>query len=277
MPPLTAFSTLACPQWSVETVIRQAAAFGYDGLEWRGGPQGHINPASSPAERLKLRQSSADAGLAALAVTAYTSFVSPEPSVLAAQVADLYAYADLAHDIGARFVRAFLGQLPPGETPSEPLYDRMARSLASAAEHAAALGVSIAVEPHDDFVLSDRILPLLARVSHPALAVIWDLGNTWAAGEDPADSYRCLAGRLAYVQVKDGRGRGDSWQLCSIGSGDVPLAQAVSLLQSGGYAGAYSLEWEWAWHPELEPPEIALPAGLAKLRDLLVKSSREGM
>jgi len=29
------------------------------------------------------------------------------------------------------------------------------------------------------------------------------------------------------------------------------------------------VEWEYAWHPELDPPEIALPAALQKIKALL--------
>ena len=50
MPNLIAFSTLGCGEWSRETVIERAAAFGYDGIEWRGGPEGHVSPELPAAE-----------------------------------------------------------------------------------------------------------------------------------------------------------------------------------------------------------------------------------
>jgi hypothetical protein len=36
-----------------------------------------------------------------------------------------------------------------------------------------------------------------------------------------------------------------------------------------GYSGAFSIEWERAWHPELEPAGIALPAALNHVRKIL--------
>jgi sugar phosphate isomerase/epimerase len=74
---------------------------------------------------------------------------------------------------------------------------------------------------------------------------------------------------LAYVQVKDGTGRGEAWQLGNVGEGDVPLQQAVAFLAESGYSGALSVEWERAWHPELAPAEVALPAALKHMRALL--------
>jgi sugar phosphate isomerase/epimerase len=272
--PIT-FSTLACPQWSVDTVVQKAVEFGYDGLEWRGGPRGHINPNSTEAERSRLRQLTHEAGLMTVAVTAYTSFVSESAPEQAAQVDTLREYADLAAGIEARYVRAFLGQVSAGQAISDRLYDRMAASLAAAAEYAHSVGVAIAVEPHDDFVRSASVAPLLQRVSHAGLGVIWDLGNTWAAGEDVMNSYQHLAGRLAYVQVKDGRGQGKTWQLGPVGKGEVPIRQAINLLMSGGYSGAFSVEWEWAWHPELDPPDVALPAALSIVKALLRSASPE--
>ena len=65
-------------------------------------------------ERQALRQRSHDAGLIPLAITAYTSFVSPEADELRANVDDLLRHIDLAAEVGARYVRAFLGELIPG-------------------------------------------------------------------------------------------------------------------------------------------------------------------
>ena len=70
------FSTLACPNWQIETIIAKASEFGYGGIEWRGGPQGHVQPDMSADKKSSLRQLCSEAGLTSLAVTAYTSFVS---------------------------------------------------------------------------------------------------------------------------------------------------------------------------------------------------------
>jgi hypothetical protein len=36
-----------------------------------------------------------------------------------------------------------------------------------------------------------------------------------------------------------------------------------------------SVEWEYAWHPELDPPEIALPAALRTVRELWTATQPE--
>ena len=271
MNPIT-FSTLACPSWSIETVVAKASEFGYDGIEWRGGPQGHIQPVMPAAQKATLRQMCSDAGLMVLAVTAYTSFVSNFAEERQANVDEVRRYADLAAELGAHYVRVFLGELPEDANPDTSTYENIADCLNASSEHALSAGVGIAIEPHDDFARSSAIVPVINQTkSHSALHVIWDIGNAFAAGEEPAEGFELLKDRLAYVQVKDGKGRGAEWQLCSLGQGDVPLGRAFELLLAKGYEGALSVEWEYAWHPELDPPETALPAALRVVRNLLAE------
>jgi sugar phosphate isomerase/epimerase len=269
------FSTLACPNWSIETIITNASEFGYDGIEWRGGTQGHVQPTMPSAQKAMLQKGLMDTGLIAVAVTAYTSFVSPLAQERQSNLDELRRYADLAAELDAPYVRTFLGELPEGTTLDSSLYEKIADCLNVASEYAESVGVKIAVEPHDDFVLTSTIVPLLNRVQQPALHVIWDIGNAFAAGEEIEEGFALLKNRLAYVQVKDGRGRAPDWKLCRLGEGEVPLRQSFESLTAHNYEGALSVEWEYAWHPELDPPEIALPAALATVRSLLAAVQTE--
>src|SRR5581483_2229260 len=116
MTPRLAFSTLACPDWTIETIITRAREMGYDGIEWRGGTQGHVPLALSVEQRQELRERMRDADLFSLAVTAYTRFVSDDAQDRATNVDDLKRQLDLAAEIRASYVRAFLGELETGQT-----------------------------------------------------------------------------------------------------------------------------------------------------------------
>ncbi len=269
------FSTLACPNWSIETIIAKASKFGYDGIEWRGGRQGHVQPTMPSAQKAMLQKGLMDTGLIAVAVTAYTSFVSPVAEERQSNLDELRRYADLAAELDSPYVRTFLGELPGGTALDSSIYEKISDCLEVAAEYAESVGVKIAVEPHDDFVRSSTIVPLLNRVQQPALRVIWDIGNAFAAGEDLEEGFDSLKTRLAYVQVKDGKGRAHDWQLCTLGEGDVPLKKSFELLTAHNYEGALSVEWEYAWHPELDRPEIALPAALGTVRSLMTAVQME--
>jgi sugar phosphate isomerase/epimerase len=261
------FSTLACPEWDIRKIISEADRYGFNGIEWRGGPQGHVQPDMSQEMIRMICQQMDDHGLFSLAVTAYTSFVSPDRRQRLDNLEALKSYLNLAAEIGAGHVRAFLGELPAGTT-LDLAYPLIIDCLLPALEFATVLGVMVAIEPHDDFVRSTAIVPLLEQIDHPRLKVIWDIGNTYAAGEAPEESFPLLRNRIAYLHVKDGRRIGTEWQLCSIGQGEVPLAKIFNLLVNSGFEGAVSIEWERAWHPELDPPEVALPAGLQVVQSL---------
>lgn len=273
MNPIT-FSTLACPDWKIQTVIEKAAEFGYDGIEWRGGGGGHVQPNMPISAKTVLRQACSDAGLLSLAVTAYTSFVSDSAKERQTNVEELRRYVDLAAELNAKYVRAFLGELPTGTTLDSSIYRRISDCLNTIVEYADRVGVKIAVEPHDNFVLSSDVAPLFPR-AHPSLRVIWDIGNAFAAGEYPGEGFDLLRHHLAYVQIKDGKGRDPNWRLCPLGEGDVPIHRALGLLLATNYRGAFSVEWEYAWHPELDPPETALPAALRTVRKLLADAQPE--
>src|SRR4026209_1675512 len=111
------FSTLACPNWSIERVIAKASEFGYDGIEWRGGPQGHVQPTMPAAQKAVLQKMSMDTGLIPIAVTAYTSFVSDLEAERQSNTDELRRYVDLAAELDAPYVRTFLGELPEGRNP----------------------------------------------------------------------------------------------------------------------------------------------------------------
>ena len=36
------------------------------------------------------------------------------------------------------------------------------------------------------------------------------------------------------------------------------MKKQVQLLAARGYTGSFSFEWEKAWHPDLEEPEVAI-------------------
>src|SRR6185503_19170509 len=158
------------------------------------------------------------AGLMLLAVTAYTSFVSDNLEERQSNVDEVRRYTDLAAELGAQYVRVFLGELPAGMNPDSKIYENVTDCLSRAAEHALSVGVGVAIEPHDNFAPSSTVAPVLDRTqSHSALRVILDIGNAYAAGEEAPEGFELLKDRLAYIQVKDGQGRGDDWQLCSLG------------------------------------------------------------
>ena len=266
--PFLAFSTLGCPGWAALDVADRAREFGYDAVEWRGGPAGTVTVDWSQPRRRALRERMDAEGLRSLAVTAYTDLVAPHPRDRTRSLDNLRRHLDLAADLGATFVRVFIG-LPSDDAGGARLAERAVGCLREAAASARDAGVEIGVEPHDAHLRAASVAPIVEAVADPAVGVIWDIGNAFSVGETPADGLAILGSWIRYVQLKDGVGRGDTWRLVPLGSGQVPLDSALAALVRRFAPAAIpplSLEWERAWYPELEPPEVVLPAAAAWLR-----------
>lgn len=270
--PLIAFSTLACPDWDARRIVAEAASIGYDSIEWRGGPEGHVRPTWTRGQRRELRRQMADQGVQALAVTAYTSFVSPSQAERTRSLEDLVRHIELARDLGAPFVRAFAG-IREDDVPEQELYVRVVAELGRVADFALEAGVVIAIEQHDDFDRAAQVGAMLALIDHPGLGAVWDVANGWAAGERPEVGLEAIRGRICYAQLKDGAGPRDDWRPTAFGLGDVPLEAAVRGLLATGSPPPISVEWLRAWSEDLAPPEIALPETLRYVEGLVAAAS----
>jgi sugar phosphate isomerase/epimerase len=268
-----AFSTLACPEWDAETVVAKAAAFGFDAIEWRGGPDGTVRTTWTAGRRRDLHAAVERAGVSSIAVTSYPNLISGDPAERERSVVEIVAHVRLASDLGASAVRVFVGVRDDRATDAE-LCRRAIAALGATLRRTDGTDIEIAIEPHDDHVRSETVRPILDALPDPRLGVVWDIANAWSAGESPATGLAAYEGRIAWVQVKDGTGRGQAWQLCDLGAGEVPLEDALDGLVASATARGervppISLEWERAWHPHLAPPDRALPAALRWLADRL--------
>jgi sugar phosphate isomerase/epimerase len=262
-----AFSTLAFPAAPLADAVALGRDCGYQGVELRLVDGELIDPAAlDAAARSRVRRTAAAAGLPIVAVDSSILLTGDDPGP------ELRRFLELASDWESPLVRVFGGALPaPGPERAARLA-AAAAVLEAAAPDAARLGVAIGVETHDDFAASAVLAQLLALAGAPQVGAVWDSHHPHRMGEPPADVYDRLGARLRLAQVKDARRapeRADGWQLVPLGQGEVPVREMLGLLRAGGYDGWVSVEWERRWHPELDPPEVALPQHMAVLRDWL--------
>ena len=60
----------------------------------------------------------------------------------------------------------------------------------------------------------------------------------------------------------------DGWRYVPPGTGELPIARALGLLNERGYEGYVMFEHEKRWHAELEEPEEIFPLFLAWFGEL---------
>lgn len=265
-----AFSTLACPGWTVPEVIEAARRYGYDGVEVRLIDGEVIDPAMPRADRARIGGLFEAAELPVVCVDSSIRLAAPagQPTMEA-----LRAFIDLAHAWRAPLVRVFGGPWPVESSPDHVLTG-VAQILSRVAPAAERLGVAIALETHDAFASAATVAEVLRRIPSPAVGALWDLHHPYRVGESPEQVMDLLGDRILHVHVKDARRRPDGWDLVLLGEGEVPVARSLEMLRRRGYERWIAVEWEKKWHPEIADPAVALPQHIALLRSWLEPTGR---
>jgi sugar phosphate isomerase/epimerase len=264
-----AYSSLACPGWTVEEAADAVARFGFDGIEWRLADGEPITSQTSPAVLQRVIEATRARGLRVPALDSSCQLAQVDDTGRSKSVREGEFMVDLALTLGAPAVRVFGGPLPESVAIGEALAPA-AEVLRRIAQHAAAHDIQILVETHDPaWSRSANVVALTTAAGVPSVGILYDVLHPCRMGETVEQTVSTLGRHVKLVHVKDGHRPPDGaeeWPLCALGEGDVPLDSIFVLLQAQGYDGWYTFEWEKRWHPELAEPKVALPAGAAYVR-----------
>lgn len=263
-----AFSTLGCPDWSLERVAEAVREYGYDGVELRLVDGEILAPHPSDAERARLREVLRDVPV--VAVDTSLRMAAPD----AGWEDDLLGYSDLAAELGADLVRVFGGTAAPGDAGAA-----IVEQVRRAGVIAARVGVRVVLETHDDLSSAHAVRRVLDEVPDRAVGALWDLHHPYRMGEGPEEVWDLIGARTLLVHVKDAvrdASERSGWKLVPLGEGEVPVRAGLRVLQEHGYRGWLTVEWEKKWHPEIAEPEIAFPQHARLLRTWLAETSRSG-
>lgn len=269
------FTTLGCPGWDLETICRRGREYGYDGIDLRGY-LGTLDVTRLPeftSQAVETRRQLAEAGLAVSGIS--SSIKVCEAERLQDNIEEARRTIPTAKALGAQNVRVFGG----GDLNQHPR-EELAKIGCDAIEQILALDGASELhwlfETHDNWVKASDCRLLLDAIPNPAFGALWDIGHTpRVGGETPAETYAAVGPRVGYTHVKDAlyepghpKAMADGWRYVFPGQGQLPLAEAVRLLQNHGYDGWFVFEHEKVWHPELAEPEEAFPAYARWAREL---------
>lgn len=246
-----AFSTVACPTWTLEEVADHAERLGFMGVELRtfadAPSQFACEPALTDASKVRSMFDKAGVEIACLA----TSLRFDEP------VGDpfLHILGDddkptraaktmigLASQVECPLVRVFAFETFGSESRSNAVR-RIAEKLKLAAAAARNTGVRLVLENGGSFATAADLAELLDLVDSPHMGAAYSVATAARAGEGPREGLNVLGERLALVRVSDWKGTTPS----GLGQGDIPNAAAVAALAGAGYRGWVSYEWPAAW------------------------------
>lgn len=265
-----AFSTLGCPEWSLEQILQNGEEMGFQGVELRG-VAGQMNlsalPAFSPQTRELTMARFALRGLKVCAMATSVCFHDPEKLEEALQ--EGREAIALCSAIGIPYIRVF-GNWVACAPSLEDEVKRVAQGLKTLCADAEGTGVTVLLEVHGHFNTVPRLLKTAELVQSDHFGILWDVAHSDDVyGRDFLAFYRPLRSLIRHVHLKDHvHGPHRAIRLCGMGEGEIPLRAIIEQLEADGYPGFYSLEWEKKWHPELDEPEAAFPAFVAWMNAL---------
>ncbi|MFU8830155.1 MAG: sugar phosphate isomerase/epimerase family protein, partial [Phycisphaerales bacterium] len=262
-----AFSTVACPDWSLREVARRAASWEFDGVELRSFGEGSTRFACDPGltDSGKVRGMFRNAGVEIADIATGVKFDAPIfPPVMGnlllsqreAGVPEGCHFVDVAKAIGARYVRVFgfdVPRFPPPQTRGATL-TRIAARLAKVCDHARHRDCFVMIENGGSFATAEDLAEIIAKVNSPLLMACYDLFAAHTVKDDLEEGIKLLGPRLAMARLRD---RSDGKPV-ALGTGELPCREFVRLLADAKFGGWVTYEWEKAWLPELAEPETVL-------------------
>jgi sugar phosphate isomerase/epimerase len=255
------FSTLGCPTWPWAKILDFAAEQQFASIELRGILENMDLtqvPELAPERLGETKRQLKAHGLSVSCLGASAQMHDLDPAKHAAQLDEARRFIDLAHALGAPYVRVF-GNEYVKDVPREQMLAHIGGALRSLGDYAKPKNVTVIIESHGDFTDSPALLEILQRADSPNVALLWDAHHTFVSGkEQPEDTVRQLGRYIRHTHLKDSVPAGNDRRYVLTGTGDVPVKRQIAALAKIGYRGFYSFEWEKRWHPEIEEPEVAI-------------------
>ncbi len=262
MPSKLSFSTLGCPDWPFDKIIDFAKDNNYKGIEVRGilhemdltkVPEF----SSSDAISVTLKKMK-DRDLVFVDLGSSAAMHLPKGDERTKNLDEGKRFIDLAQKLNCPYVRVFPNQLPKDRDRQESL-NLIMDGLRELGDYASKTNVTVLLESHGELIYKKDLLTVMQGAAGPHVGLVWDICNMWiATKEPPVDVYAILKPYIHHTHIKDLKIIDGKEEYVLLGTGIVPIFQAVDLLYKNNYPGYYSFEWEKLWHPEILDPQIAL-------------------
>jgi len=188
-------------EWGVE----KAAEIGFEYVEpmlhWGRellSEAGYFHSVSMLDDPYRVKKACDGAGVKLSGFSSHTPLCKPEISVEYLKQAVRFA-----NECGAPVVNTDEGP-KPGWTTEEEDHVLMRYVLMEAASTAAARGIEIGIEPHQQYSKTpDGLDRIHALVDSPAIGINFDMGNSYIGGQDPYAWLERVSDRLIHLHAKD--------------------------------------------------------------------------
>jgi sugar phosphate isomerase/epimerase len=269
-------TTLGCPAWSLDEIIKNCSEYGLAGIDFRG-MQDVLDVTQLPEFTSGVNETKrklVDAGLQVSGISSSIRVCVSEK--LQDNIEEAKRTIAAVKALDCTQIRVF-GAGDSAVHSKEQLADIGRDTIEKILQLDGARDIKWVFETHDEWIKAVDCKLLLDRIPDPAFGVLWDMGHTArVGGETPAETYAAVGPRTFYTHVKDAvfdethaRAMKDGWRYVPPGTGQLPLAEAIALLKENNYDGWIMFEHEKRWHDELEEPEVIFPQFVGWARPLI--------
>lgn len=276
-----AVSTLGCPKWDWNTIVKNTSQWGFAALELRGIQDQMDLPKCAEFSGTRLQGTLQDLSAMGLKISdlgASAQMHEPDPAIRARHMDEARRFIDLAHLLHAPYVRVFPNQFIPNED-KRVTFERISSGLHELGEYAKGAGITVIVESHGEFRRAEDLTAIIDGAKSKNVAFLWDAHHTCLEVEKPADTFERLGKLTRHTHLKDsvsilGKTKDDRHYVLT-GTGEIPVKETVrvlAILATHGYQGYYCFEWEKRWHPDIDEPEVAFPHYAKTMREYLAEA-----
>jgi sugar phosphate isomerase/epimerase len=256
------FSTLGCPDWSFDKIIDFARDNQYSGIEVRGILRQMDLPlvpefSNSGVIQTTLKKMN-DRGLKFVDLGSSCALHFPKGEERTKNLDEGKRFIDLAAKLNCPYIRVFPNQIPKDRDRQETL-NLIIDGLKELGTYASNTQVTVLLESHGELIYKKDLLFVMEGAANPHVGLVWDVCNMWIVTKEPPEEvYASLKPFIRHTHIKDLKIENGKEEYVLLGTGIVPIFQAIDLLYKNNYPGYYSFEWEKLWHPEIPDPQIAL-------------------
>ena len=232
-----------CPDLTIDQTIELMQRLGYQGyeprVEWNHAAGIEAN--LTKAERQTIQARFANAGLEICCLATSARMATPDQQERSKHIEDLKTYIDLAADLACPMIRIFGGQRSRDQELAA-IVDYVVEGFTQLLDQAAACGVTLLLETHDDWSCSAPVRAVVEQANHPNLKILWDFMHPQRMLEKPTESFQTLGPLTVHTHGHDGIYVDGKMQVCPLGEGFIDHAIPLALLNQSGFNGYFSIE-----------------------------------
>ncbi|MCB9846277.1 MAG: sugar phosphate isomerase/epimerase [Phycisphaeraceae bacterium] len=267
----SAFSTIACPEWSLSKVAQVAGRARFHAVELRtfgfGPSQLVCEPAhTDPAKTAGLFHAR---GVAIHSLATSLTFDDPiRPPVLGRVLMDQERavrqgrrMVDLASAMECECVRVF-GFRRHGSESLKACARRIAERLTMVVDHCRHKGVRTLIENGGSFETAGALADLIERADRDNLLfAAYSPAVGASAGESLDTAMGVLGDKLATVKLRESHGGSPA----PLGEGECGSLRTLEALRGAGFAGTVVFEYDRLWSAGLDDPTNALASAASRI------------